>query len=60
MPDAPCKSGSGLKVAEFSVSCAQLVRVARKGVSESKLTVDSSKLKGEAGELNVETLSVQR
>jgi len=52
---------AGLKVAVFSASCRGFVRVARKGLSEGKLTVDSLKLKEEtSGELNAEAPGAQR
>src|SRR5579872_54674 len=50
----------GLKVAVFSVSCSELVRVAGKGLSEEKLTVQSLELRGERRDLNAEAQSAQR
>jgi len=67
---------AGLKVADFSVICRELARVAAKGLREAELKVDPSttlpsrlrvnrarslKLNGERfGELNAETQSTQR
>jgi hypothetical protein len=54
-------ANAGLKVADFSVICGRLVRVAAKGVIETHLKVGSLKLEGERfGELNAETQSTQR
>jgi len=54
-------AAKGLKVAGFLVSCRSSVRVARKGLSEGKLTVESLKLKKETSrKLKAETLSAQR
>jgi hypothetical protein len=48
-------------VAVFSGGCRGLVRVAKKGLSEGELTVESLKLNGERfGELNAETLGAQK
>jgi hypothetical protein len=40
-------ANAGLKVADFSAVCRQLVRVAGKGVRETELKVESLKLKEE-------------
>jgi hypothetical protein len=48
---------TGFKVAMFSAGCTELVRAAGKGLREGQLMVESSKSKGEASELNAETLS---
>jgi hypothetical protein len=49
-----------LKVVLFSFSCGRSVRVAGKGLTGRKLTVDSSKWKGRGSGLNAETLSAER
>ena len=54
---------TGLKVVGFSVSCGWAVRVAGKGLTESWMIVESSKLKGEgqrSEEDNAETRRAQR
>jgi hypothetical protein len=62
-------ANAGLKVADFSVICRNLARVAAKGLRETELKADPSttlrarslKLSGERfGELNAETQSTQR
>jgi hypothetical protein len=52
-------ANTGLKVVVFSIRCGVFVRVAGKGLREEPLRVENSKLKGEAGELNAETLSAR-
>jgi hypothetical protein len=61
-------ASAGLKVADFSVDCRGLVRMAGKGLSEGKLTaptgpessIDSLESKNTPKELNAEALSTQR
>jgi hypothetical protein len=56
-------ANTGLKVDVFSVSCRESVRVARKGLTERRFTVDSSKSTGERKKLeedNAVTLRAQR